>query len=277
MCGLRRAMELDLGSVSPIFLNRELWQSQLASEATWAHTRRMELDEALSSLAESLREERTRAGLTLEQLAQRSDLSTAHLSRLESGDRQPSVAALISLSRALGVSMSTLLGERRGVAGHRRPPLRGVSTHEANGLTLAACSGFPGSSTLEALQIRIEADRAPSEPARPPGRGVDLRGERAACVSSSTGRCTCSTPAARSHFDANRPHRLGSRAGHRRGPRRGGRRTQRLPQPPPVQRIHQRPLRRPTMTMLTELEGTGRSSRWTPSWRCGHAPARRCT
>ena len=68
----------------------------------------MELDEALSSLAEGLREERTRAGLTLEQLAQRADLSTAHLSRLESGDRQPSVAALISLSRALGVSMSTL-------------------------------------------------------------------------------------------------------------------------------------------------------------------------
>ena len=74
----------------------------------------MELAEALSSLAESLREERSRAGLTLEQLAQRAELSTAHLSRLESGDRQPSVAALIALSRALGVSMSTLLGERRG-------------------------------------------------------------------------------------------------------------------------------------------------------------------
>ncbi len=74
----------------------------------------MELSEALITIADSLREERTRAGLTLEQLAQRAELSTAHLSRLESGDRQPSVAALIALSRALGVSMSTLLGERRG-------------------------------------------------------------------------------------------------------------------------------------------------------------------
>src|ERR1700722_9516215 len=125
----------------------------------------MELDEALSSLAESLREERTRAGLTLEQLAQRADLSTAHLSRLESGDRQPSVAALISLSRALGVSMSTLLGERRGTPAIAvSPPERVI--HEANGLTLAPCSGFPGSATLEALQISINADRAPSEPAR---------------------------------------------------------------------------------------------------------------
>src|ERR1700728_4514005 len=109
----------------------------------------MELDEALSSLAEGLREERTRAGLTLEQLAQKADLSTAHLSRLESGERQPSVSALISVSRALGVPMSTLLGERRGA-----PAISVYSgdeaSHESNGLTITGCSGFPGSSTLEA-------------------------------------------------------------------------------------------------------------------------------
>ena len=75
----------------------------------------MVLDEALSSIAERLRDERTRAGLTLDQLAQRAELSTPHLSRLESGERQPSIAALLSLARALGVSMSTLLGERRRV------------------------------------------------------------------------------------------------------------------------------------------------------------------
>ena len=62
----------------------------------------MELSEALTTIAESLREERTRAGLTLEQLAQRAELSTAHLSRLESGDRQPSVAALIAPRRLRG-------------------------------------------------------------------------------------------------------------------------------------------------------------------------------
>ena len=41
----------------------------------------MELDDVLTSIAESLREERVRAGLTLEQLALRSELSMAHLSR----------------------------------------------------------------------------------------------------------------------------------------------------------------------------------------------------
>ena len=71
----------------------------------------MELDAVLTSIAEGLRHERIRAGLTLEQLALRSDLSIAHLSRLESGDRQPSIAALITLSRALGISMSACLRE----------------------------------------------------------------------------------------------------------------------------------------------------------------------
>jgi transcriptional regulator with XRE-family HTH domain len=171
----------------------------------------MELDEALCTLAESLREERSRAGLTLEQLAQRADLSTAHLSRLESGDRQPSVAALIALSRALGVSMSTLLGERRGMPAVAVYPPEQVS-HEANGLTIAPCSGFPGSSTLEALQIRIGADRAPSEPARHRGEEwiyvvkgqlrLEFDGQMHLLEAGST-----------VHFDANRPHRLGTSRG----------------------------------------------------------------
>jgi transcriptional regulator with XRE-family HTH domain len=171
----------------------------------------MDLDEALSSLAESLREERSRAGLTLEQLAQRADLSTAHLSRLESGDRQPSVAALISLSRALGVSMSTLLGERRGVPAIAAYPA-GRVTHEANGLTIAPCSGFPGSSTLEALQISISADRAPSDPAR-------HRGEEWIYVVQGQlrlefdGQVHLLDAGSTVHFDANRPHRLGTERG----------------------------------------------------------------
>jgi DNA-binding XRE family transcriptional regulator len=168
----------------------------------------MELSEALSSIAQSLREERTRAGLTLDQLAQRAELSTAHLSRLESGERQPSVAALIALSRALGVSMSTLLGERRGapaVATYRP----GASSHEANGLTITPCSGFPGSTTLEALQIRINPDRVPPEPAR-------HRGEEWIYVVAGRlrlefdGQVHLLEAGSTAHFDANRPHRLGA-------------------------------------------------------------------
>ena len=169
----------------------------------------MELDEALSSLAESLREERTRSGLTLEQLAQRADLSTAHLSRLESGDRQPSVAALIALSRALGVSMSTLLGERRGAPAISVYPPPAAASHEVNGLTIAACSGFPGSTTLEALQIRVSAEREPPEPAR-------HRGEEWIYVVAGRlllefdGQVHLLEAGSTAHFDASRPHRLGT-------------------------------------------------------------------
>lgn len=171
----------------------------------------MELHEALLSIAESLREERTRAGLTLEQLAERADLSTAHLSRLESGDRQPSVAALIALSRALGVSMSTLLGERRGAPAIATYPAGGPS-HEANGLTIAPCSGFPGSTTMQGLQIVISPDREAPEPAR-------HRGEEWIYVVSGRlglefdGQTHVLDPGSTAHFDASRPHRLGALGG----------------------------------------------------------------
>ena len=168
----------------------------------------MELSAVLTSIAESLHEERVRAGLTLEQLARRADLSTAHLSRLESGDRQPSVAALLSLARALGVSLSWLLGER-----HSGSTLAvyegGGPTREANGLTISACSGFPGSTTLEALHITIDPDRVPPAPAR-------HRGEEWIHVIAGHLRLEYDDevhllrPGSSVHFDASRPHRLGA-------------------------------------------------------------------
>jgi transcriptional regulator with XRE-family HTH domain len=169
----------------------------------------MELQSVLTSIAESVREERARAGLTLDQLAQRADLSIAHLSRIESGDRQPSVAALISLARALGVSVSSLLGE-----GRRDQPAISVYTgaepsHQANGLTIASCSGFPGSSTLEALRITIDPDRIAPTPAR-------HRGEEWIYVVAGSlrlefdGDTFLVNAGHTAHFDANRPHRLGA-------------------------------------------------------------------
>ncbi|TNM26147.1 helix-turn-helix domain-containing protein [Streptomyces sedi] len=58
-----------------------------------------------------LRELRRLSGLTLEGAARRAELSTAHLSRLETGQRQPSLPALLSLARVYGTTVSGLLGE----------------------------------------------------------------------------------------------------------------------------------------------------------------------
>jgi quercetin dioxygenase-like cupin family protein len=104
--------------------------------------------------------------------------------------------------------MSTLLGER-----HAAPALAtyppDAPVHEANGLRISPCSGFPGSTTLEALHIVIDRDREPPEPAR-------HRGEEWIYVVRGRLRLEFDDQVhllekgATAHFDANRPHRLGS-------------------------------------------------------------------
>jgi len=62
-------------------------------------------------IAASIRSYRLRRNLTLAQLSELSGISVAHLSRLENGQRTPSVRLLLQLARALGVSLGTLVGE----------------------------------------------------------------------------------------------------------------------------------------------------------------------
>ncbi|WP_327351929.1 helix-turn-helix domain-containing protein [Streptomyces sp. NBC_01304] len=69
-----------------------------------------EADAALA-VAPQLRELRRRASLTLEAAARSAGLSPAHLSRLETGQRQPSLPMLLALARIYGTTVSELLGE----------------------------------------------------------------------------------------------------------------------------------------------------------------------
>ncbi|MFE7978282.1 helix-turn-helix domain-containing protein [Streptomyces shenzhenensis] len=65
----------------------------------------------LPAVAPQLRSLRRRAGLTLEAAARSAGLSPAHLSRLETGRRQPSLPMLLALARIYGTTVSELLGE----------------------------------------------------------------------------------------------------------------------------------------------------------------------
>ncbi|MDF3140803.1 MULTISPECIES: XRE family transcriptional regulator [unclassified Streptomyces] len=67
--------------------------------------------EALPVVAPQLRALRRRASLTLESAARAAGLSPAHLSRLETGQRQPSLPMLLALARIYGTTVSGLLGE----------------------------------------------------------------------------------------------------------------------------------------------------------------------
>ncbi|WP_037673426.1 helix-turn-helix domain-containing protein [Streptomyces griseus] len=62
-------------------------------------------------VAPQLRALRRRASLTLEAAARAAGLSPAHLSRLETGQRQPSLPMLLALARIYGTTVSDLLGE----------------------------------------------------------------------------------------------------------------------------------------------------------------------
>ncbi|MFE1882397.1 helix-turn-helix domain-containing protein [Streptomyces diastatochromogenes] len=65
----------------------------------------------LRAVAPQLRALRRRTGLTLEAAARSAGLSPAHLSRLETGQRQPSLPMLLALARIYGTTVSQLLGE----------------------------------------------------------------------------------------------------------------------------------------------------------------------
>ncbi|GAA2283455.1 XRE family transcriptional regulator [Streptomyces roseiscleroticus] len=67
--------------------------------------------EDLPAVAPQLRTLRRRASLTLEAAARTAGLSPAHLSRLETGQRQPSLPMLLTLARVYGTTVSELLGE----------------------------------------------------------------------------------------------------------------------------------------------------------------------
>ncbi|MFJ6656231.1 helix-turn-helix domain-containing protein [Streptomyces sp. NPDC091377] len=108
--------------------------------------------EPLPAVAPRLRALRRRSALTLEAAARAAGLSPAHLSRLETGGRQPSLPMLLALARIYGTTVSELLGESvpdrdAVVRGGRQDPT------EAGGWTYWQ-AGAPGRG-MQALRVRV--------------------------------------------------------------------------------------------------------------------------
>ena len=160
----------------------------------------------LTSIGDCLRATREERGLTLEQVAELSGLSKSHLSRLESSERQPSVAALLALSEALGVPVSALFGETQSTTPLSVSPAD-RPTRESNDLTIAACSGYAGSAVLDALRVTVPADRRPPAPTRHPGEEwiYVLSGTLVLEYDGTVHHLEAGTAA---HFNAELPHRL---------------------------------------------------------------------
>jgi transcriptional regulator with XRE-family HTH domain len=118
------------------------------------------LGRVLTSLGSQLKLLRNERGWTLELLAKSSGLSEPYLSRLESGSRQPSLAALLTLARVYEIPLRTLLeGD-----GRTMPPCKIIRagttrTGIANGMAYRAVSGGGALTGLQAMEMKVPAHR----------------------------------------------------------------------------------------------------------------------
>ncbi|MEU2264242.1 XRE family transcriptional regulator [Streptomyces sp. NPDC019645] len=122
----------------------------MPEDATAMSTR--ETTAALSSVASQLRDLRKRSGLTVEAAAVRLGLSPAHLSRLETGQRQPSLPMLLTLARIYRTTVSDLLGE---TPPERDPVIRASAPGSvgADGWTYRQAGG--SRRAMQALRVHV--------------------------------------------------------------------------------------------------------------------------
>ncbi|MFI7336472.1 helix-turn-helix domain-containing protein [Streptomyces sp. NPDC050085] len=158
----------------------------------------------LPAVAPQLRALRRRAALTLEVAARSAGLSPAHLSRLETGQRQPSLPMLLLLARTYGTTVSELLGEtpadRDAVV-----RARAMEPTEAGGWTYFQ-AGAPGRG-MQALRVHIPHGSQGDMVRVHPGEEwlYVLQGRLRLRLGDTSYRLD---PGDSAHFDSLTPHRL---------------------------------------------------------------------
>jgi transcriptional regulator with XRE-family HTH domain len=109
-----------------------------------------DLDQALAAVGPRLRALRRQRDTTLAGLSAATGISVSTLSRLESGQRRPTLELLLPLARAHGVTLDELAGAPP--TGDPRIHLRPVSRH---GMTMLPLTRRPGG--IQAYKLIIEA------------------------------------------------------------------------------------------------------------------------
>ena len=116
-----------------------------------------DLGETLAATGPRLRALRKQRGTTLADLSAETGISVSTLSRLESGDRRPTLELLLPLARAHGVTLDELVGAPP--TGDPRIHLRPVTRH---GMTMLPLSRRAGG--IQAYKLVIPAGGGRSEP-----------------------------------------------------------------------------------------------------------------
>ena len=172
-----------------------------------------QIQSQLGSFGIRLQNLRISRGWSLQDLADRSGLSRAFLSRLESGDRQASIAAVLTLSRIFEVSLASLFEAE--VEAEPCVIVRRAETVEqmANGLAYIPLSKADSRFNLQPIRVKVSRSR----------RGIEHyhhEGEEWIYVLSGSltlslaGRTFDLEAGDAAHFDSRLPHRLIAR-GHK--------------------------------------------------------------
>ena len=154
-------------------------------------------------VARRLRELRRERGITLSALSELVGISAPHLSRLEKGERQPSIGTLLQIARVYGVSVSHLV-EEHDESDHYLLRAADAVSHAGQDGRYTVLSG--PRATISVVRIELAAGK--------PTKDATHAGEEWLHVLS--GPVTLILPGEKLsldvgdsvHFDSSRPHRL---------------------------------------------------------------------
>ena len=166
----------------------------------------------LCSFGARLRELRLKRGWTLEELACRSSLSKAFLSRLESGGRQASIAAALTLARIFNVSLASLF--EADPAAEPCVIMRAADARpkKMNGLRYVMLSNAGRFFNLQPIKVTVPLSRRGEEHYHHDGEEwiYVLNGRLTLSLG---GKSYDLEPGDTAHFDSRLPHRLMARGG----------------------------------------------------------------
>jgi len=166
-----------------------------------------DLDQALATVGPWLRALRQRRDTTLAALSRMTGISVSTLSRLESGDRRPTLELLLPLAKAHGVTLDELAGAPP--TGDPRVHLRPVTR---DGMTMLPLTRRPGG--IQAYKLIIPAGSARTEPELKVHEGYEwvyvLSGRLRLILG---GQDLVLSPGEAAEFDTRLPHWFGSADG----------------------------------------------------------------
>jgi transcriptional regulator with XRE-family HTH domain len=161
----------------------------------------------LNSFGARLRELRLKRGWTLEELACRSGLSKAFMSRLESGGRQASIAAALTLSRIFDVSLASLFESQLAKEPCVIVRAADVVEKNVNGLKYVSLSHGGRFFNLQPIKVIVPVSRRGDEHYHHDGEEW-IYVMSGALTLSLAGKTYDLSPGDAAHFDSRLPHRL---------------------------------------------------------------------